>query len=773
MANRIEVKTDMVMEDFCVLDELQVNIEMNRVLHIIDCAPDSPVYEEMAEEYQTICDDMLALAEPLGILGIGKLSQAAATEEYPAGTKVIYAVLSVGDGIKQCSARAFQEGDYVRGMLCDAMADDALFSLEGKMLEKLREICAARKVGIIKRLEAPHDISMEVQRDAWEYLQLKERFGIDLSCGYMFNPVKTSCQVFVLTEDENIFRAQHDCRKCPNVSCKFRNIPEEDASEATKGKCAKSEAVDKKTVNGGFEIAVKKGGATHTIFVAQDESLMDALLRENYYISAVCGGKGRCGKCKICVLQGRATVTAEDRKFFSEEELVQGWRLSCMLYPTEDLTIAFDLKDESQFDVVSVFDAGQKLAEKKESIHGAYDIAIDIGTTTLAFQLLDKADSRVVNTVTMVNGQRKYGADVVSRMQASIDGRKGELQQSIRKDLQSGILKILEDCGVKLERIARIAIGCNTTMGHLLLGYACDSLGVYPFTPVNIELIKGSMQEVLGMDGGAEVMVLPGISTYVGGDIVAGLYSCDFDKRDEVCLLVDLGTNGEMALGNCEKILVTSTAAGPAFEGGNISWGMGSVAGAICSVKLENGEAQVQTIREKAPVGICGTGVIEAIAELRREELVDETGLLDEEYFEDGFPLAQTAEGKTIVLTQKDIRELQLAKAAVRAGVETLLLRYSITKEQVARVYLAGGFGYRLDTEKAIAIGMLPEEFLDRIQAVGNSCLAGVVKYLQEEQAEEKMHHLVRISKEINLSNDKDFNENYMEAMMFGCANEM
>lgn len=768
------------MEDFYVLGGLEVNIEMNRVLQTIDCVPDSPVYEEMVEEYQEIYDDMLALAEPLGILGVGNLSQAAATEEYPAGTEVIYAVLSVGDKIKQCSTRAFQEGDYVRGMLCDAMADDALFSLEGKMLEKLREICAKRKNGILKRLEAPHDISMEVQHDAWEYLQLKERFGIDLSCGYMFDPVKTSCQVFVLTEDENIFRAQHDCRKCPNVSCKFRNIPED---------------VDKKTVNGGFKITVKKDGATQMIFVAQQESLMDALLRENYYISAVCGGKGRCGKCKICVLKGHAAITTEDGKFFSEEELAQGWRLSCMLYPTEDLTIAFDLKDELEFDVVSAYDAegypgnaqslsGNMLQVEENSIcencrvdtakvagRGNYEIAIDIGTTTLAFQLLDKSDRRIVNTVTAINNQRKYGADVVSRMQASIDGKKDELQQSIRKDLQSGISKLLEECDVKLEQIARIAIGCNTTMGHLLLGYACDSLGVYPFTPVNIELVRRSMQEIIGMDGGAEVMVLPGISTYVGGDIVAGLYSCDFDKKDEVCLLVDLGTNGEMALGNREKILVTSTAAGPAFEGGNISWGMGSVAGAICSVRLEDGKAQVQTIREKAPVGICGTGVIEAIAELLREELVDGTGLLDEEYFVDGFPLAQTPDGETIVLTQKDIRELQLAKAAVRAGVETLLLRYGITKKQVKKIYLAGGFGYRLDTEKAIDIGMLPEEFADRIQAVGNSCLAGVVKYLQEERAEEAMQRLVQISEEINLSNDKDFNENYMEAMMFDNVN--
>ena len=306
-------------------------------------------------------------------------------------------------------------------------------------------------------------------------------------------------------------------------------------------------------------------------------------------------------------------------------------------------------------------------------------------------------------------------------------------------------------------------------MGHLLMGYDCDTLGVYPFTPVNIGFIKGTFEEILGSKGcNAEVVLLPGISTYVGGDIVSGMYAWEFDKSEEVCLLVDLGTNGEMALGNKDRILVTSTAAGPAFEGGNITWGMGSVAGAICSVKIEGEKTAVKTIWDKEPVGICGTGVVETVAELVKEEIVDEMGLMDEEYFENGFPLAKTADGEDIVFTQKDVREIQLAKAAVRAGVETLLLRYGVEKEQVSKVYLAGGFGYKLDKEKAVAIGMLPEELKEKIEAVGNSSLAGAVKYLKDEKSEETLRHLVEISEEIGLSSDKDFNEFYMDAMMFG-----
>ena len=172
--------------------------------------------------------------------------------------------------------------------------------------------------------------------------------------------------------------------------------------------------------------------------------------------------------------------------------------------------------------------------------------------------------------------------------------------------------KLLKETGVSGEDVGKIVIGGNTTMGHLLMGYDCDTLGVFPFTPVNIDFIKGT-EEILGTDrfGKKEVILLPGISTYVGGDIVSGMYAYDFTEKEDVCMFIDLGTNGEMGIGNKEKILVTSTAAGPAFEGGNITWGMGSVPGAICSVKLEGTETEVKTIRDEAPQGICGTGVVE------------------------------------------------------------------------------------------------------------------------------------------------------------------
>ena len=660
------------MENFYELHNLKFKIQKESVLKAMDCYEDSPVYEEVVDTYEEIYEDMLSLVEPVGILGFGTLPESVATEKYKAGTPVVYMVMSIGNGIKEESTKAFQEGDYVKGMLTDAMADDALFSMEEQVIARLKEVCREHNVGVLARLEAPHDISMESQKTAWEHLELKRRFGIDISTGFMFDPVKTSCQVFVLTEDADSFKAQHDCRKCPNIHCRLRNIPD-------------------------TEVVVHRGAETKTILVKEGESLLDAFIRQEIYISAPCGGKGRCGKCGIQVLNGNTWISDEDKKIYSEEELDAGWRLSCCLYPTEELEVSVSQSDESLFEAVGETEN----TEESGTEESFYHVAVDIGTTTIAMSLIGGESGKVFHTVTSVNSQRAYGADVISRIQASVDGKKEDLRNSIQKDLQDSMDKLLKETGVSGEDVGKIVIGGNTTMGHLLMGYDCDTLGVYPFTPVNIDFIKGT-EGILGTDrfGKKEVILLPGISTYVGGDIVSGMYAYDFTEKEDVCMFIDLGTNGEMGIGNKEKILVTSTAAGPAFEGGNITWGMGSVPGAICSVKLEGTEAEVKTIRDEAPQGICGTGVVETAAELVREEIVDETGALDEDYFDDGFPLAKTPDGKEIVFTQKDVREIQLAKAAVRAGVETLLLRYGIKKEEVSKVYLAGGFGYKLEYRK-------------------------------------------------------------------------
>lgn len=444
------------------------------------------------------------------------------------------------------------------------------------------------------------------------------------------------------------------------------------------------------------------------------------------------------------------------------------------------------------YEVVSKYSTADIQGYKKRKGKTEYNLTIDLGTTTLVFQLTERGNQKLIHAVTSLNSQKKYGADVISRIQAATQQKAEELRACIIKDLRAGIAKLTGECDIHVQQLEKIVIAGNTTMIHLLMGYDCSGLGKYPFAPVNLDMISEPVDALLGAEivenrtvkkeEIPEVIIFPGISAFVGGDILSGLYALDFHKKDEICLLIDLGTNGEIALGNKDRILVASTAAGPAFEGGNISWGTGSVAGAVSSVKINrrntNGtkedadagqiyDVTVRTIHDKVPCGICGTGVIEIMSELLKQGIVNETGLLSDKYFDNGFPIVKTADGKQIVFTQKDIRELQLAKAAIRAGVETLLLRYGITEKEISRVYLAGGFGYFLNMEKAAVIGMLSKKLAKKAEAVGNTSLAGANKFLLDNEGDIALESIKAVSEEIVLAKDSAFSDLYMNAMFF------
>lgn len=723
------------------ISDLQPRMNREEVFRLIDCHDDSPVYEEVEEAYESLEQVVYSMVKPAGIFEFSRLTKETETKEYPAGTPVIYLIATVGSEVSIYADQLFKEGEFLKGMLVDAMADSCLFSLERVWQEQIKEACGNRNVGIARRLEAPQDIPMEAQKEAYEVLRAKEELNMNLSSGYMYDPVKSTCQVFVLTSDREVFRTQHNCRSCSKLDCKMRNIPP-------------------------VHVTVTEKSGTYTMELKDQESIMDGLIRHGTYLSAVCGGKGICGKCRVKVTDGYITPSVSDRRFFTEEELEEGYRLSCLAYPQDDVSILLENGQEDSFEVLNQF---QERKTQTVSAGGTYGIAVDIGTTTIAVHLISVPDGGLMASHSTINHQRAYGADVVSRMLASNQGKREELRASIRKDLLEGIRTVISRGDVNQDQICKIAIGANTTMSHLLLGFSCETLGVYPFVPVDISYITRPFEEVFGENLLAcPVDILPGISTYVGGDIVSGLLFCGFDKSDQIRVLIDLGTNGEMAIGCRDRILVTSTAAGPAFEGGNISCGMGSVAGAICHVSLdENNRPHIETIGKQPPIGLCGTGVIETAAELVRTGLVDETGLLDEDYFDDGLVLALTPDGKEISFTQKDVREIQLAKSAVRAGLETLILRYGVSYEQIDKVYLAGGFGYKIDQQKAVAIGMIPKQLAGRIETVGNSSLGGAYLALTEEHGKEAMEHLVSKSEEIGLSADKDFNEFYMEYMYF------
>ncbi len=475
------------------------------------------------------------------------------------------------------------------------------------------------------------------------------------------------------------------------------------------------------------------------------------ILRENgVFFSMPCGGNGTCGKCRVRFIFGAPKANEADKNILTEKEIADGWRVGCKAVVTGEFAIEIPSK-EDDIAVETGFGNEEKSGdstsvERAKETSDNLVIVADIGTTTIAATLVDCENNKQIATVTSVNHQRSFGADVISRIQASNNGAKELLKKSVEDDLRHLASKL----GVDFDNTKMIISG-NTTMEHLLQGLPCDTLGVSPYTPVDISLHEFG-----------KYIILPGISTFVGADIVSGIIACGMDESDKINVLIDLGTNGEMAIGNKDRILVTSTAAGPAFEGGNISCGVAGIPGAVDSVTINDGNVSYTTIGNEKPAGICGTGVIEIMYELISNEIVDETGLMDDEYFDDGFEIAAGC-----IFTEKDVREVQLAKAAIRAGLETLIEEFGTDYKSINKIYIAGGFGRKINLNKAAGIGLIPEEFVDKCEAVGNSSLEGAVMFAADTGLKERFCKISKQAQEISLAESASFNDYYMDHMFF------
>lgn len=667
--------------------------------------------------------------------------------------RYLYVMLTLGSGISRLPQRSDIRNDMLKVMMADAMADSCIFAFEEQILPMLSQSCLLEGFGILRRCEIPsEEFEITKQKEIYDKLDAKRTLGLTMTSGYMLEPVKSMCLLFELTEDTDRQNFKHDCNICNNQSCTLR----------------KEEYVR-------LEITTAEQAEPQRICAKKGENLLAVLREHGMEVSAYCGGSGICGKCAVTVTKGDPVVTPADRTFFSKEQLAAGKRLACQVILQEDLDIYLGNTKE-QFQALGSMRIQLRLDENTSYQAEDYGVAVDIGTTTLAFALLKRQTGEVIDVYTMVNHQRSYGADVISRIQAANgqDGKK--LTTCILTDIKNGF-HILQERNPQ-KKISSVVIAGNTVMMHLLRGYSCQGFTKYPFTGISLDMEELSFAKLLSQadDIKAEavksdiedisVTILPGISAFVGADITAGIFACDMIKEGQISLLLDLGTNGEMALRTNTGIYVTSTAAGPAFEGGNIRCGMGSVDGAIANAKFVDGRLTVHTIGEKTPVGICGTGVIETVAELLQAGIIDANGKLIEPYFKTGYPLAENAQGEKICLTQADIREIQMAKAAVRAGIEVLCMRAGVTYQQIEQVYLAGGFGYYLDVKKAAVIGILPQELAEKTTAAGNTALGGALQYLETPDKKALME-VVAEAGEVSLAEDEAFKERYISYMGF------
>jgi len=413
---------------------------------------------------------------------------------------------------------------------------------------------------------------------------------------------------------------------------------------------------------------------------------------------------------------------------------------------TNDITLEIEqfnhliLADESEFDF---------------SPREGYGIAVDLGTTTVVAQLVDLSSAKVLAVETMMNPQTRFGADLISRIQACLDGHSVELTRIIRSAIGTMIELMLKKHDIELQKVVLVG---NTVMQLLFSNCNVSPLSAYPFHTDNLGLKTFDPSE-LGwkFQIRGKVQFYPSIGSFVGSDILAGIAATGLHLKENFTALIDLGTNGEIVIGNKYQIVCASTAAGPAFEGSNISIGMRAVTGAISSLKLDKGKIKACVIGKTSPKGICGSALIDAIAIFRKLELIGMFGEINSG--ESEILLC----GK-INLTQKDINEFQLAKAAIAAGLVILANKLSLQVSDIEEIYIAGGFGSYISIDNVVATGMieLPGE---KIHKMGNTALIGAKMFLFSGQA--ISDEILSIIRHVNLESNPDFQDIYVDKMLF------
>lgn len=481
-----------------------------------------------------------------------------------------------------------------------------------------------------------------------------------------------------------------------------------------------------------YQVTIENDGRTFS--VPAGTVLLDVLQTHDLHPDAPCGGVGKCKKC---------TVTVNGQQV-----------LSCQTVVDQNMTVALPKEQKAEIltDSLSVAVTPDGTCE--------YALAFDLGTTTVVAYLLDGHSGALAAQASCMNPQSQFGADVISRIQYAMDGGAEALSSTIRSALVKLTREVSEKAGIASTQIGIASLVGNTAMHHLLLGIDPKPLTVPPYMPNVFEALTLKGADYLPIGEDAVLRILPNIAGFVGADTVGCMLSTRFDKLEELTLMIDIGTNGEMVLGDKNRRIACSTAAGPAFEGAKIQCGMRGAPGAIDKVFLQDGKVSYHVIGEEKAVGICGSGLLDLVATLLRSEDLDESGRLEEgtEYM---------LEGCEVFLSQKDIREVQLAKAAIRAGIELMCRKLNVKVEDIQKVYLAGAFGNYLDPKSACTIGMIPPILLERIQPIGNAAGEGAKLASLREDEFLYSQSLAKNTEFLELASMEEFNDCYVDCLMF------
>lgn len=419
-----------------------------------------------------------------------------------------------------------------------------------------------------------------------------------------------------------------------------------------------------------------------------------------------------------------------------------------------------------------------------------YGVAVDIGTTTMVGFLMDLTTGQQLDVYSALNPQRQYGADVITRTDFTVENENGLdiLSKLVRDEINSMLEAFCRRWAIRPDTIYHMTVVGNTIMMHLFAGLSVKNIAVSPFIPViarPLELEPG--QVGINMCPSGRITILPMVAGYVGADTIAAIMASGMAERDELALLIDIGTNGEIALGNREGIIACSTAAGPAFEGAHIRYGMGGVKGAISKVRISEDGVRYDTIGGEPARGICGSGIVDAVAQMLKAGIVEATGRMKnaEEAKADlrdglarrvreldgkpAFLIASRQEGAMddIYICQKDVREVQLAKAAIASGIHILMKEMGVRHEDIQKVYLAGGFGNYIDYDHAADIGLIPSQLRSRIVAIGNAAGAGAKMALLSGEYMEMAESIRHRTSYVELSSRLDFQTVFVDYISF------
>lgn len=471
------------------------------------------------------------------------------------------------------------------------------------------------------------------------------------------------------------------------------------------------------------------------IEVRSGASLLQTLRATGISMDAPCGGRGSCGKCKVLV-----------------NETIQH---ACQVFIHTDLEVT--LLHESKFEVLA---EGLEIVAEYDPVKQGFLLAFDIGTTTVAGYLLDQRTGQELALDSIPNPQASYGADVVSRIQYAVKDTENTLTVCIRDALTSMTRRLCRKADISSSQISVVSIVGNSAMQQLFLGICPHNLAAIPFLPMLTEAKTVPAKDVLPCCEHAQILIVPDIAGFIGADTVAGILATRLDGQQSPALLVDIGTNGEMVLCDDGRMVACATAAGPALEGANIQFGMRGAQGAIDHVWLENGQIRYHVIGDVDAVGICGSGLIDAVSVALEAGWINSRGrILDNS--------RKIILSDTVYLTQQDIRQVQLAKGAIAAGIRLMADDLGLEVADIQKVFLAGAFGTFMNPDSACRIGLLSQEFAGKIIAAGNAAGSGAKLLACNKELFKKTQRLAQRVKHLNLALTPGFQRCFAENMRF------